>query len=61
MLFFFKRFRIVFNLINLLNVLDFFGLKIILCGIVDDVIVSFVVLFNRIMIFLVESVDFSDL
>ena len=60
-LFFLKRPRIAFNLTNLLNVLDFPGLKTTLRGIVDDVIASFAVLPNRITIPLAESVDLSDL
>ncbi|XP_022799977.1 extended synaptotagmin-3-like [Stylophora pistillata] len=60
-LFFLKRPRITFNLTNLLNVLDFPGLKKTLRGIVDDVIASFAVLPNRIAIPLAESVDLSDL
>ncbi|KAL9961907.1 hypothetical protein ACROYT_G030943 [Oculina patagonica] len=60
-LFFLKRPKIAFNLTNLLNVLDFPGLKKTLRGIVDDVIASFAVLPNRIAVPLAESVDSSDL
>lgn len=59
--FFLKRPKIAFNLTNLLNVLDFPGLKKTLRGIVDDVIASFVVLPNRIVVPLAGSVDPSDL
>jgi len=60
-LFFLKRPKIAFNLTNLLNVLDFPGLKKTLRGIVDDVIASFAVIPNRIAIPLAGSVDPSDL
>lgn len=60
-LFFLKRPKIAFNLTNLLNVLDFPGLKKTLRGIVDDVIASFAVLPNRVAIPLAESVDPADL
>ena len=59
--FFLKRPKIAFNLTNLLNVLDFPGLKKTLRGIVDDVIASLVVLPNRIAIPLTENVDAGDL
>lgn len=59
--FFLKRPKIAFNLTNLLNVLDFPGLKKTLRGIVDDVIASFAVIPNRIVIPLAASVDPSDL
>lgn len=60
-LFFLKRPKIAFNLTNLLNVLDFPGLKKTLRGIVDDVIASFAVLPNRIAIPLAGSVNPGDL
>lgn len=60
-LFFLKRPKIAFNLTNLLNVLDFPGLKKTLRGIVDDVIASFAAIPNRIAIPLAASVDPSDL
>ena len=59
--FFLKRPKIAFNLTNLLNVLDFPGLKKTLRGIVDDVIAGLIVLPNRIAIPLAESVDAGDL
>ena len=59
--FFLKRPKIAFNLTNLLNVLDFPGLKKTLRGIVDDVIAGLVVLPNRIAIPLAGSVDAGDL
>lgn len=60
-LFFLKRPKIAFNLTNLLNVLDFPGLKKTLRGIVDDVIASLAVLPNRIAVPLAGSVDAGDL
>ena len=59
--FFLKRPKIAFNLTNLLNVLEFPGLKKTLRGIVDDVIAGLVVLPNRIAVPLAESVDAGDL
>lgn len=59
--FFLKRPKIAFNLTNLLNVLDFPGLKKTLRGIVDDLIAGLVVLPNRIAIPLAGSVDAGDL
>ena len=59
--FFLKRPKIAFNLTNLLNVLDFPGLKKTLRGIVDDVIAGLIVLPNRIAIPLAGSVDAGDL
>lgn len=59
--FFLKRPKIDFNLTNLLNVLDFPGLKKTLLGVVDDVIAGLMVLPNRIAIPLAASVDASDL
>lgn len=58
--FFLNRFKLKFDLINLLNVLDFFGFKSSLCWIIDDVIVLFVVLFNCIVILFVIGVEVSD-
>ena len=59
--FFLKRPKIAFDLTNLLNVLDFPGLKKSLRGIVDDAVADFIVLPNRIAIPLAEGVDACDL
>lgn len=59
--FFLNRPKTKFDLTNLLNVLDFPGLKSTLRRIVNDTIASFVVLPNRIAIPLAEGVDGSDL
>ena len=59
--FFLNRPKLKFDLTNLLNVLDFPGLKSSLRRITDDVIASFVVLPNRIAIPLAAGVDASDL
>ena len=59
--FFLNRPKLKFDLTNLLNVLDFPGLKSSLRRITDDVLASFVVLPNRIAIPLATGVDASDL
>ena len=59
--FFLKRPQIAFNLTNLLNLLEFPGLKKTLRQIVSDVIAKNVVLPNRIAIPLAGVVDPSDL
>ncbi|KAK2548261.1 Extended synaptotagmin-3 [Acropora cervicornis] len=59
--FFLKRPRIAFNLTNLLNILEFPGLKKTLRQMVSDVIAKNVVLPNRIAIPLAGVIDASDL
>lgn len=59
--FFLNRPKTKFDLTNLLNVLDFPGLKSTLRRIVDDTLASFVVLPNRVAVPLAEGVDGSDL
>ena len=59
--FFLNRPQLKFDLNNLLNVLDFPGLKSTLRRIINDVIASFVVLPNRVVVPLAEGVDGSDL
>jgi Ca2+-dependent lipid-binding protein len=59
--FFLNRPKTKFDLTNLLNVLDFPGLKSTLRRIVNDTLASFVVLPNRVAVPLAEGVDGSDL
>ena len=59
--FFLNRPKLKFDLTNLLNVLDIPGLKSTLRRITDDVIASFVVLPNRVVVPLAQGVDASDL
>ena len=59
--FFLKQPKLSFDLTNLLNVLDFPGLKGSLLNIVDDVIASVAVLPNRIVVPLAGNVDASAL
>lgn len=59
--FFLNRPKLKFDLTNLLNVLDFPGLKSSLRRITNDAIASFVVLPNRVVVPLAAGVDASDL
>lgn len=59
--FFLNRLKLKFDLINLLNVLDFFGFKSFFCWIMGDVVLLFVVLLNWVVVFFVVGVDVSDL
>lgn len=60
-IFFRKRPKLSFDLTNLLNVLDFPGLKNTLRDIIDDAIASFAVLPNRIVVPLAGSIDVTAL
>lgn len=59
--FFLNRPKLKFDLTNLLNVLDFPGLKSSLRRITGDAVSSFVVLPNRVVVPLAAGVDASDL